>query len=51
MAFVEVAERQEEFLADWGDQLMEGRAELKAWPRDVYTSQTIVVCSDKVADV
>ena len=30
MALVEVAEWQKEFLAEWGDQLVEGRAELKS---------------------
>ena len=30
VALVEVAERQKEFLAEWGDRLVEGRAELKS---------------------
>ena len=30
MALVEVAMQQKEFLAEWGDRLMEGRAELKS---------------------
>ena len=30
VALVEVAERQREFLAEWGDRLVEGRAELKS---------------------
>ena len=30
VALVEVAERQKEFLAEWDDRLVEGRAELKS---------------------
>ena len=30
MALIEVAERQEELPAEWGDQLVEGRTELKS---------------------
>ena len=30
VALVEMAERQKEFLAEWGDRLVEGHAELKS---------------------
>ena len=30
VALIEVAEQQKEFLVEWGDQLVEGRAELKS---------------------